>query len=245
MDFERHQRILFHPKMIAVEGNDGVGKTTFIDVLQNKLINEYGVDSTLCKEPATAFAKDAVLRTQEITDGIEDKNRLETLMVLQDITAYRARMHFSTAAWLDMEECGPRRFAVFDRTWWSTIAYQYTGLGIDADQAVHDHLNALVHPDRCNGLVHLPGHVIFITDGQDGDLAYERIKLREKEYDALEDVDKTTYKNRERTYRKLLSLDYCPTTIIVNDYDDETQWRKEASRKIDILLKNTFKLISD
>lgn len=238
-DFSSH--LFFHPRMLAVEGNDGVGKTTFYKRLQEKLAVGYLAEVMTNKEPATEIAHEAARRLKKgVLSGLfskEDYDRILHTMILQDITSYRARMHFSNGIWLDDTQ-DQTRVVLNDRTWWTTVSYQYGALGVSVPAAMDDHFRMLAAAHRNNGIVHLPGVVFYITDGQGGQKSRERIKQREEMDPVYEDVKDKIVEEREKRYQVIAGSVEHKVFTVVNDYDTLEEWEQAADRKIDQILSS-------
>lgn len=110
------------PRYIVIEGNDGTGKSTQVELLRDHLLNQ-GIDSFVMHEPAGTPMADAI-RTI-IKDGELPRNAATNLLLF---TAARHELwHTALSA---LEE---GKWVISARNYLSTEVYQGIGEGLDIE----------------------------------------------------------------------------------------------------------------
>lgn len=110
-------------KYIVIEGHDGTGKSTQVELLRAKL-KEQGIDSVEIHEPGGIAFADRL--RDVIKDGSLKRSPVTNLLLF---TAARRELWQQLA--LPALEQG--KWVIAARNWYSTLAYQGYGEGVDRD----------------------------------------------------------------------------------------------------------------
>lgn len=110
-------------KSIVIEGNDGTGKSTQVDLLADYLRQQKGITSYVAHEPAGTPMADAI--RQIIKNGDLDRHPTTNLLLF---TAARHEIHQRETQQLSLGN-----WVLKARDWSSTVAYQGSGEGLDPD----------------------------------------------------------------------------------------------------------------
>lgn len=114
-------------KYIVIEGHDGTGKSTQVSLIRKKL-KKIGIDSVEFHEPAGT----------PIADEIRNilKNGTLTRDAMTDLLLFSASRH---EIWtnLALPALDKGKWVVAARSYWSTIAYQGYGSGLDIELIKH------------------------------------------------------------------------------------------------------------
>lgn len=110
-------------KYIVIEGHDGTGKSTQVNLIRKKL-SEHNIDSIEFHEPAGSPVADAIRNI--IKNGNLERDAMTNLLLFSaarhDIWHRRARTELNIGKWV-----------VASRNYFSTLAYQGYGEGLDLD----------------------------------------------------------------------------------------------------------------
>jgi len=110
-------------KYIVIEGHDGTGKSTQVEVLRQKL-RERGIDSIEFHEPAGSPIANAIRNV--IKDGNLERDAVTNMLLFSaarhDIWESQAKPALKSGKWV-----------VASRNYYSTLAYQGYGEGLDLD----------------------------------------------------------------------------------------------------------------
>lgn len=110
-------------KYVVIEGHDGTGKSTQVGLIRQKLL-ENGIDSIEFHEPTGTPTVEAI-RTV-IKDGLLERNAMTNLLLF---SASRHEIWHKLA----LSEINKGKWVVASRNYFSTIAYQGYGEGLDID----------------------------------------------------------------------------------------------------------------
>lgn len=111
-------------KYIVIEGHDGTGKSTQVEILRNRLIEDLGIDSIEFHEPAGHPTADAI-RTV-IKDGRLERDAITNLLLFS-----ASRHELWTKRGLPALRLG--KWVLSARSYISSLAYQGYGEGLDLD----------------------------------------------------------------------------------------------------------------
>ena len=109
-------------RSIVIEGNDGTGKSTQVDLLGNRLHDEYGIDSLIIHEPDGPGISAAI--REVIKNGSLERDAVTNLLLF---TASRHESNRAAEAAL-----AQGLWVLKARDWSSSEAYQGGGEGLDA-----------------------------------------------------------------------------------------------------------------
>jgi len=111
-----------HGKYIVIEGHDGVGKSTQIELLA-EYFRKQGKKVLTTKEPGGGIPS-----VDDIRKILKDKSyNLEDITNVLLFTANRCEL------WQKVIEpaLAQGQIVISDRNWWSTLAYECSGMGVD------------------------------------------------------------------------------------------------------------------
>lgn len=111
-------------KYIVIEGHDGTGKSTQVELLRQRLLKELKIDSIEFHEPAGSPISNAI--RDVIKDGTLKRNP-RTNMLLFNAARCETWQEYAIPA------LNSGKYVVASRNWWSTLAYQGYGEGLDLD----------------------------------------------------------------------------------------------------------------
>ena len=110
-------------KYVVIEGHDGTGKSTQVKLIRKRLLG-CNIDSIEFHEPAGSLVADAIRNI--IKNGSLERDAMTNLLLFSaarhDIWQKRARTELDNGRWV-----------VASRNYFSTLAYQGYGEGLDVD----------------------------------------------------------------------------------------------------------------
>lgn len=109
-------------KYIVIEGHDGTGKSTQVEMLGDYLFSEHDIESEEAQEPAGVPFSD---KLREIIKNGDLKRSEKTDLLL--FTAARREIHIQKI----IPALGRGAWMIAARNWISTVAYQGYGEGLD------------------------------------------------------------------------------------------------------------------
>jgi dTMP kinase len=109
-------------RSIVIEGNDGTGKSTQVDLLGNRLLDEYGINSLIIHEPDGPGISAAI--REVIKNGSLERDAITNLLLF---TASRHESNRAAEAAL-----ADGTWVLKARDWSSSEAYQGGGEGLDS-----------------------------------------------------------------------------------------------------------------
>lgn len=193
-------------KYVVIEGNDGTGKSTQVELLAEWLKEEKNIDSFIAHEPAGTPMADAI-RTV-IKDGSLPRD------AFTDVLLFTAARHEIWAR--ARQELALGRWVLSARNYLSTEAYQGHGDGVELDM-IRDMTRQYVGEDYFN-----PDHtfILALTDEAE---RKQRITGRGE----LETPD--TFEMRDQAFQDKVNAAYLQ---IANDHDITPI---DAAQSIDII----------
>ncbi len=118
---------------IVIEGHDGTGKSTQVKLLRRRLKKELGIESIEFHEPAGTPIANAI---RKIIKNGNLKRTPQTNLLL--FNAARCEIWHEKA----LPALLAGKFVIASRNWWSTLAYQGYGEGLDLKEIETSVLNA-------------------------------------------------------------------------------------------------------
>lgn len=168
---------------IAVEGLDGIGKTTFVKNLEKAVEEQYGQFVRTIYEPGTTEAGKELRAMMKSGDyGLSRRSELLMMMAARsDLVEKELYPKFSG-------------FIISDRCWLSTLAYQVT-----ADPGLLEQFRATL-----DSIAHgYPRGIMFVLDGT-LEMVRERGGFKDGR-DAIENASEDHWRRRQHMYTSVAS----------------------------------------
>ncbi|TPE57215.1 dTMP kinase [[Mycoplasma] falconis] len=130
-------------KFIVVEGMDGSGKSTIIQMLKDEFINKNISDNFIfTREPGSAFSKEAEKIRQLILDNDNDFSQMVDALLF----ATSRRLNLEKGIWPALEN---GKNVISDRYWTSSFVYQgiLGGLGLEKVKLINEIATDNTAPD--------------------------------------------------------------------------------------------------
>ena len=171
-------------KTVVIEGNDGTGKSTQVELLAEWLKQEKNIDSYVAHEPAGTPTADAI--REIIKNGSLDRSPKTNLLLF---TAARHEIHLR-----EQRELAKGNWVLKARDWSSTVAYQGSGEGL-SPQFIEDITRIFTDDSYMN-----PDYKIILT--LDNITRQERISGRGE----LENLD--TFESKDVNFQQRVNEAY-------------------------------------
>lgn len=183
-------------KYIVIEGGDGTGKSTQVEILQKRLL-EHGIKSIQIHEP-DGFKGDASLGIPSVPAATELRKRIKDATITR--TPWENVQMFTEARKLNwLEAMNPALeqgiWVLAARSWISTVAYQGYGEGIDIEK-IRDYTLGQVGRD------YLSPDLTLILTINDEKARFDRIAKRGE----LEKPD--TFESKPDSFQKAMQTGY-------------------------------------
>ncbi|MCV3753454.1 dTMP kinase [Mycoplasma enhydrae] len=189
MNNKRNEEDMNKAKFIAIEGMDGSGKSTIIDMLKNELINKNLIDNfVFTREPGSAFSKEA----EKIRQLILDNENSFSSMVDALLFATSRRLNLEKGILLALKD---NKHVISDR--YTTSSYVYQGIlgdvGLENVEIINKIATSSTEPD-----------LIIFFDLEPA-LSVERITKMREGMDRLETSDISYYVSLRKAYQKVIA----------------------------------------
>ncbi|PZV99880.1 dTMP kinase [Metamycoplasma auris] len=176
-------------KFIAIEGMDGSGKTTIIQMLKNELIRRNMIDNfVFTREPGSAFSKEA----EKIRQLILDNENYFSQMVDALLFATSRRLNLEKGIWPALEA---GKNVITDR--YTTSSYVYQGIlgnvGLENVLEINQIATNYTEPDL----------IIFFD--LEPSISIERITKMRDNIDRLESSDVSYYIKLRDAYKEIIA----------------------------------------
>ncbi|MCL2174170.1 dTMP kinase [Candidatus Saccharibacteria bacterium] len=196
-------------RYIVIEGQDGTGKSTQVELLAAYL-RDQGQDVVTLREPGGGLPATEIMR-----DLLKNKDyNLDPVTITLIFTANRREL------WVKTIEPALKRgkTVISDRNWWSTLAYEHYGFGVPAEVVRSIHEQSL--PQR-----YLEPDIGFIFSLDD---AERQRRLRSRNDDHIKD----TFESQQSSFQTRVNNGYLEIArahninlIDASGMIDEIQWK--------------------
>lgn len=196
-------------KWIVIEGIDGAGKTTVIELISSLMLDQ-GIDFQCLREPGGTLLGEAI---RQILKGAE----YETLPMAEVLLLYAARLQLLESTIKPSLNEG--KWVLLDRHELSTFAYQCGGRGVDFDAVKQI-------SEICMGGLK-PDLTIFLSVTPKR--AVDRVNAR-GQLDHIEQQSLEFFENVALTYEML--LDKYPDVMRIDANQDIIDVKKDISEQV-------------
>ncbi|TPR53368.1 dTMP kinase [Metamycoplasma neophronis] len=175
-------------KFIVIEGMDGSGKSTIIQMLKDELITQNKIDDfVFTREPGSAFSKEA----EKIRNLILDNENEFSHMVDALLFAASRRLNLEKGIWPALQS---GKNVISDRYWTSSLVYQgiLGGVGFNEVKSINEIATNNTKPDL----------IIFFD--LEPEMSVERITKIRGEADRLETDDVEYYHRLRAAYKEVI-----------------------------------------
>ncbi len=176
-------------KFIVIEGMDGSGKSTIVQMLKDDLISKHKIDDfVFTREPGSAFSKEAEKIRQLILDNENDFSHMVDALLF----ATSRRLNLEKGIWPALNF---GKHVISDRYWTSSFVYQgiLGNVGLEKVQLINEIATDNTKPDL----------VIFFD--LEPETSVERITKIRGEADRLEKTDVAYYENLRQAYKTIIN----------------------------------------